>query len=30
MAKETLKAAKNGKFKEAVDWVELHDLGPVM
>lgn len=30
MAKETLKAAKNGKFKKAVDWVELHDLGPVM
>ena len=30
MAKETLKAAKVGKFKEAVDWVEFHDLGPVM
>jgi pyruvate ferredoxin oxidoreductase alpha subunit len=30
MAKETLKAAKTGKFEEAVDWVEFHDLGPVM
>jgi len=30
MAKETLKAAKAGKQKDAVDWVELRDLGPVM
>jgi len=30
MAKRTLRAAKVGRFREAVDWVELHDLGPVM
>jgi len=30
MAKETLRAAETGKTKEAVDWVEFHDLGPVM
>jgi pyruvate ferredoxin oxidoreductase alpha subunit len=30
MAKETLRAAETGKFREAVDWVEFHDLGPVM
>jgi pyruvate/2-oxoacid:ferredoxin oxidoreductase alpha subunit len=30
MAKETLKAAKTGRFKKVVDWVEYHDLGPVM
>jgi pyruvate/2-oxoacid:ferredoxin oxidoreductase alpha subunit len=30
MAEKTLKAVKTGKVKEAVDWVELHDLGPVM
>lgn len=30
MAEETLRAVKVGKVDEAVDWVELHDLGPVM
>jgi pyruvate/2-oxoacid:ferredoxin oxidoreductase alpha subunit len=30
MADETLKAVKVGKVKEAVDWVEFKDLGPVM
>ncbi|MCJ7573439.1 pyruvate ferredoxin oxidoreductase [Candidatus Bathyarchaeota archaeon] len=30
MADETLKAVKAGKVKEAVDWVEFKDLGPVM
>ena len=30
MADKTLKAVKSGRVKEAVDWVELRDLGPVM
>jgi pyruvate ferredoxin oxidoreductase alpha subunit len=30
MADETLKAVRAGKVKEAVDWVEFKDLGPVM
>jgi len=30
MADETLEAAKTGKVKQVVDWVETHDLGEVM
>ena len=30
MADETLEAAKTGKVKKVVDWVETHDLGEVM
>lgn len=30
MADETLEAAKTGKVKTVVDWVETHDLGEVM
>ena len=30
MADETLEAAKTGKVKDIVDWVETHDLGEVM
>ncbi len=30
MADETLEAAKTGKVKHVVDWVETHDLGEVM
>jgi 2-oxoisovalerate ferredoxin oxidoreductase alpha subunit len=30
MANETLEAAKTGKVKHVVDWVETHDLGEVM
>lgn len=30
MADETLEAAKTGKVKQIVDWVEAHDLGEVM
>ena len=30
MANETLEAAKTGKVKYVVDWVESHDLGEVM
>ena len=30
MANETLEAAKTGKVKQVVDWVETHDLGEVM
>ena len=30
MADETLEAAKKGKVKQVVDWVETHDLGEVM
>jgi pyruvate ferredoxin oxidoreductase alpha subunit len=30
MAEETLKVARTGKVKHAVDWVETHDLGEVM
>ncbi len=30
MAKEALRAVKDGKVREVVDWVEMHDLGPVM
>ncbi|MBT6604396.1 pyruvate ferredoxin oxidoreductase, partial [Candidatus Bathyarchaeota archaeon] len=30
IADETLEAAKTGKVKHVVDWVESHDLGEVM
>jgi pyruvate ferredoxin oxidoreductase alpha subunit len=30
MADETLEAARTGKVKHVVDWVETHDLGEVM
>ena len=30
MAEKTLESVSKGKVEEVVDWVELHDLGPVM